>query len=73
MFIDPKCKQIIKSLERMTYKEGSSVLNKDGENDHMADAVGYLTDFLYPVKPENNTQQPLRWAFGGTTSNRSTL
>jgi len=73
MFIDPKCKQIIKSLERMTYKEGSSVINKDGENDHMADAVGYLVDFLYPVKPETNTQQPTRWAFGGTTSTGRSL
>lgn len=73
MFIDPKCKQIIKSLERMTYKEGTSVINKDGENDHMADAVGYLTDFLYPVKPEITTDQPTRWAFGGTSQLRSQL
>lgn len=68
MFIDPKCRQIIKSLERLTYKEGTSVIHKDGEHDHMADAVGYLTDFIYPIKPEINTNQPTRWAFGGTTS-----
>lgn len=69
LFIDPKCKQIINSLERMVYKPGTSVIEKDGELDHMADAVGYLVDFLYPVRTEHAPQQPQRWAFTGNTTN----
>ena len=65
MFIDPKCKQIIKSLERLQYKPNSSVIEHSGD-EHMADAVGYLTDYLYPVKKETTNKQPLRWGFSGS-------
>ena len=34
---------------------------------HMADAVGYLIDYLYPVKKETTAKQPLRWGFSGST------
>jgi hypothetical protein len=65
LFVDPKCKQIVSSLERMVYKPGTSIIEKDGELDHMADAVGYLVDFLYPLRTEYAPQEPQRWAFSG--------
>lgn len=65
LFIDPKCKQIINSLEKMVYKPGTSIIEKDGELDHMADAVGYLTDFLYPLRTNIESSTPQRWAFTG--------
>jgi len=65
MYIDPKCKNIINSIEKMVYKPGTSVIDKDGKLDHMADAVGYLVDFLYPLRTEYDTQTPQRWAFTG--------
>lgn len=68
LFIDPKCKQIIASLERMTYKPNTSIVEKDGELDHMADAVGYLVDFLYPIRTEYADEQPQRWAFSGNVN-----
>jgi len=61
LFVDPKCKQTIKSLERQTYKEGTSQPNKDDGFDHMNDALGYLVEFLYPVRREYETPQPTRW------------
>jgi hypothetical protein len=61
LFIDPKCKQTIKSLERQTYKEGTSQPNKDDGFDHMNDALGYLVEFLYPVRREYEIPQPTRW------------
>jgi hypothetical protein len=70
MFIDPKCKQIINSLERMVYKPGTSVIEKDGELDHMADAVGYLIDFLYPLRTDYESSTPQRWAFTGNNNTR---
>ena len=62
LFIDPKCKHAIKSLERQTYKEGTSQPDKDSGFDHMNDAVGYLVDYLYPIKRLHDTPQPTRWS-----------
>lgn len=70
LFVDPKCRNIISSLEKMVYKPGTSVIDKDGELDHMADAVGYLCDFLFPLRTEHTTSEPQRWAFSGSTHNR---
>jgi phage terminase large subunit len=71
LFVDPKCKQVINSLERLVYKPGTSIIEKDGTHDHMADAVGYLVDFLYPLKTEYNHVEPERWAFSGNNNARS--
>jgi len=71
LFVDPKCKSICRSLERLQYKPNTSVIDKDGENDHMADAVGYLVDFLYPVTTQVSHSQPQRWAFSGNAQARS--
>jgi len=60
LFVGSNCKQTIKSLERQTYKEGTSIPNKDG-TDHMNDALGYLVEYLFPIKTEYNTPQPTRW------------
>ena len=61
LYISPKCKQMIKSLERQTYKEGTSVPNKDDGYDHMNDALGYLVEYLFPVVTEYAAPQPQRW------------
>lgn len=61
LYISPKCKQTIKSLERQTYKEGTSIPNKDDGFDHMNDALGYLIEYLFPVRTEYATPQPTRW------------
>ena len=60
LFISPKCKQTIKSLERQTYKEGTSQPNKDGF-DHMNDALGYLVEYMFPIRTEYEVPQPTRW------------
>lgn len=62
LFVSPKCKQTIKSLERQTYKEGTSIPNKDNGFDHMNDALGYLVEYLFPVRTEYSTPQLTRWA-----------
>lgn len=61
LFVDPKCKQVIKSLERQTYKEGTNQPDKESGFDHMNDALGYLIDFLYPIKRDHSTPKPTRW------------
>ena len=47
--ITPNCKNVIKSLSRQIYKEGSNQPATDGL-EHMADAVGYMVEYIYPVK-----------------------
>jgi len=61
LYVNPKCKQTIRSLERQTYKEGTNQPDKDSGFDHMNDALGYLIDFLYPIKRQYDIPQPTRW------------
>lgn len=61
IYIDPKCKNLVKSLERQTYKEGTTQPNKDDGYDHMNDAIGYLVDYLCPIKKQYDIVQPTRW------------
>jgi hypothetical protein len=62
LFIDPKCKYTIESLEKFCYKEGTQVPDK-GQWDHMFDAASYCIDFMFPIKREREEiAQPKRWA-----------
>ena len=62
LFISPKCKYTMECLERQVYKEGTSQPDKDGGWDHMNDALGYMIDWLWPVKRERDvSNQPQRW------------
>lgn len=64
LFVSPKCKYVIEGLERQTYKEGSSQPDKDSGYDHLNDALGYMVDFLWPIKRERDIDPlaPKRWA-----------
>ena len=61
LFIDPKCRQLIKCLSRFSYKEGTLVPDTSGKEDysHFPDALGYGVDLLFPVTRniETKTQQ----------------
>jgi hypothetical protein len=63
LFFSPKCKYTIEGLERHTYKEGTTQPDKDSGYDHMMDALGYMIDYLFPVKREReeNKHAPRRW------------
>lgn len=50
LFIDPRCKYITECLEKQTYKEGTSIPDKDSGFDHMNDALRYMVDFLFPIR-----------------------
>jgi hypothetical protein len=60
LYVDPKCKKVIESLERHTYKDGTSQPEKDGF-DHMNDALGYAVEYLFPIRKANAPQSPQRW------------
>ena len=63
LFLDPKCKYTIEGLERHTYKEGTVQPDKDSGYDHMMDALGYMVDYLFPVKRDIDPSltTPQRW------------
>lgn len=49
LFVDSECRNVIRSLERQTYKEGTSLPDKTQGYDHINDALGYMIEYLYPV------------------------
>ena len=50
LYIDPRCKYVIECLEKQTYKEGTSIPDKDSGFDHMNDALRYKVDYLFPIR-----------------------
>jgi hypothetical protein len=50
IFIHPKCKNLLNSIAKQTYKEGTVLPDKTQGFDHMNDALGYLISFLYPIR-----------------------
>ena len=62
LFILNSCKNVIKSIERQIYKEGTHIPDKDSGFDHMNDALGYLIEFNFPIKRNFTPSQPKRWS-----------
>jgi hypothetical protein len=63
LYIRPTCKYTIEGLERQTYKEGTTTPDKESGYDHMMDALGYMVDYLFPVRRDVDLTQttPRRW------------
>tara|TARA_R100000773_G_scaffold25174_1_gene22031 strand:+ start:1376 stop:2590 length:1215 start_codon:yes stop_codon:yes gene_type:complete len=62
LFILNSCKNVIKSIERQIYKEGTHIPDKDSGYDHMNDALGYLIEYNYPLKRDFNPSPPQRFS-----------
>lgn len=65
LYIDPRCKRTIESLEKFCYKEGTQQPDKNGY-DHMFDAASYCVDFLFPITKERESDPyaPTTWQHG---------
>ena len=61
LFVDPKCKETIKSLQRHVYKEGTMVVDKSTGVDHQFDALSYAVEYLYPVKKQYEPDGQMSW------------
>jgi len=53
LFIDPKCRQLIKCVTNQLYKEGTMLPDKTSDLDHMPDALGYHIEYVHPVVTED--------------------
>ena len=61
LFILKSCKNVIKSLERQTYKEGTHIPDKGGY-DHMNDALGYFIEYTFPLRRDFVATPQKRWS-----------
>lgn len=61
LFFDPKVKYSIECLEKHTYKEGTSIPDKDSGFDHMNDALRYMVDYLFPIRQPVNPLPVRTW------------
>ncbi len=62
MFMIKSCKNLIKSLQRQIYKEGTHVPDKDSGYDHFNDALGYMIEYMYPLRRDFKPNRPTRWS-----------
>lgn len=58
-FVNPRCKALIRCLEGLTWKEGTSAPDKGLGLDHLPDALGYLIHSEYPIVRRTATIRPL--------------
>jgi hypothetical protein len=72
LYIDPKCKYVIECLEKQTYKTGTSIPDKESGFDHMNDALRYLVDYLYPIRPQQIPVPAGLWGHKTGNNNGST-
>jgi hypothetical protein len=60
LFVNPKCKRTIESLEKHSFKPGTSQPDKDSGYDHIFDALSYAVAYLFPIRktpPQTKTNQ----------------
>lgn len=61
MFVNPRCRELIKGLDGMTYKAGTSQPDKTLGLDHITDALGYLVHSEFPII-QQATPFAVKWA-----------
>ncbi len=61
LYIDPRVKYLTECLEKHTYKAGTSQPSKNEGWDHMTDALRYLVDYLYPIRPQTQPLEVKMW------------
>lgn len=53
--IDAKCSKLIRDLEQVSYKDGSSLPNTDDSTlTHLSDALGYAAYYFQPILPRKS-------------------
>lgn len=61
LWINPACRSVIESMVKHQYREGTQTPEAD-QYSHMADALGYMVEYLYPIKRViNTTDKPNKW------------
>lgn len=58
LYVDARCKETIKCLEQLCYKEGTNQPDKDSGLDHVPDALGYYIYTQFAYLPAKRMQLP---------------
>jgi len=63
LYIGKNCKRLIESLEKHSYKTGTSIPDKDSGYDHMFDALSYCVAYMFPIRKDRpvDDNQLTRW------------
>lgn len=62
--VNPRCREIIKSLINLVYRPGTSEIHKDNVYDHFGDLIRYVTQNTFPLKEEFEARAPQRRSTG---------
>ena len=62
LYVAKSCKSVIKSIERQIYKNGTSVPDKENGYDHFNDSLGYMIEYLYPLRRDFIPSKQKRWS-----------
>ena len=63
--VDPGCKKLMESFEKLVYKSGTVQIDKNSGWDHMVDAGTYIIDYLFPVTDSRPLPPaPSHWGVG---------
>ena len=57
LLVHPRCKQLIKCLDGLTFKEQTSQPDKGMGLDHLPDSLSYLVHYEYPIAQRMNKMQ----------------
>jgi len=49
LFVSSECEEVVRCLDGLLYKKGTSEVDKDGDLDHMVDALRYIISNQYPI------------------------
>lgn len=60
LFVNPRCRSLMRGLERLTYRPGTSVVLKTKGYDHMTDALGYMVHQEFPLEERKGYTLRLR-------------
>ena len=63
LFVDPKCRNLIKAFQRYTYKPGTQVPDKSTGADHWFDSATYPIEYLFPVTKHTTVDNSVK-SFG---------
>lgn len=62
LYIGRNCKKTIESLEKHSFKPGTSIPDKDSGFDHQFDALSYMVAYLYPIRGPQIEVETSRWS-----------
>lgn len=48
--VNESCKNMVDAFEQVIYKEGSTEIDKSLNKEHIADALGYVVEYRFPIK-----------------------